>query len=120
MTQRTDKCTHDDKSTCWRCTAQEPQTTTLFSEEADTCTECAIAGFTINEAGVIANAGKFEAEPLVTYHAYHVMLDGGADDEAGEIWRIGNVIAYESEAGFVTSQTFDSDEDAAERWLEVI
>lgn len=102
----------------------------LFSDEAETCVECLNQAFIlrtyrdgiptdrdattedVQEGGVIQNPGKFEGEVLATYHAYHVMLDGGADDEGGPIWRVGNVVCEDSEQGFVYGEVFGSDAEA--------
>ena len=89
--------------------------TKLFSDEADTCEECRAEEFTIRD-GIIRDPGKFEAEPLIAYHAYHVMLEGFADDDDGPAWRIGNVICEESDQGFVYSETYESDEAAIAQW----
>lgn len=90
----------------------------LFSEEAQTCAECAAEGFTIDPAsGLIRGPGKFEAEPIETFHAYHVMLGGFTDDDAGSAWRVGNVICEESDSGFVYGRVFGSDEEAAEHFV---
>lgn len=86
-----------------------------FSDEAETCAECLAQEFTI-EHGAIRGPGKFEAEPLAAYHAYHVMLDGGADDDDGPAWRVGNVICEESEQGFVGCDIYDDEADAIEAW----
>lgn len=94
------------------------QTTVRFSDEASACKECGGQGFTFHE-GKIQNPSKFESEPLATYHAYHVMLEGGDDESDGSVWLIGNMVCEESEQGFVTCCVFDTDEAAIARWEEV-
>ena len=64
----------------------------------------------------IIDPGKFESEPLSTYHAYHVMLDGGADEDHGRAWLIGNMICEETESGFVGADVYASDEEAIAVW----
>ncbi len=93
----------------------------LFSEEAQTCDVCKEEGFTI-EHDLIVGPGKFEAEPIATFHAYHFMLDGFTDEDAGRAWLIGNMICEESESGFVGADIYESDEAAREVWdkLEAI
>lgn len=86
-----------------------------FSEEAKTCPLCTDEGFSI-EDDTIRNLGKFEGEPLACYHAYHVMLDGCADDDEGPCWRVGNVICEESEQGFVYCTIFDTEAEAVAAW----
>ena len=93
-----------------------PDTAKQFSEEVDTCEECQIAGYTLNEYGIITNPGKFEGEPLAAYHAYHVMMNGFADDDDGPAWRVGNVICEESDQGFVHAEIYDTEEQAIEAW----
>ncbi len=96
----------------------------LFSEEAESCEECLSQEFDLNESGAIKGPGKFEGEPLATYHAWHLILDGFSDDEIEDfdgtlISRVGNVIAQESESGFVYGSVFDSDGAAIERMAEI-
>ena len=93
-------------------TVAMPEAEPLFSEEAADCAECKAEGFTINAGEEIADLGKFEGEPLVTFHAYHNMLNGYMDEEARTVWRCGNVVAGESNDGFVTSTTYDTVADA--------
>lgn len=108
----------------------------LFSDEAATCTECVESGFTLRlyqdglptdkkadeltpdqrQEAVIQSLGKFEGETLATYHAYHVMLEGGADDDNGPYFRVGNVICYERDSGFVDGKVCPSDEAAISLW----
>jgi hypothetical protein len=62
-----------------------------FSEEAMTCEDCirdhsSDNGLQLTADGLIKGPGKFEREPLATYHVYHVMLDGFADDDDGPNW----------------------------------
>jgi len=91
-----------------------------FSKEAETCEECQKQGFTIRHR-LIMNPGKFEAEPLSTYHAWHYVLEGMEDDTIYDgdhpISRVGNVIVEESEAGFVCGQVFDTMEEAMD-WID--
>lgn len=86
-----------------------------FSDEAETCTTCAGQEFTIRD-GIIADPGKFEAEPLATYHAYHVMLDGGADEDGGWAWLVGNMICEETDQGFVGGTIYETDDTARAAW----
>lgn len=91
------------------------QETGRFSDEAKTCAECLAQGYEI-EHGAIRNPGKFEAEPLAAYHAYHVMMDGFADDDDGPAWRVGNVVCEESDQGFVYAEVHDTEADAIKAW----
>ena len=86
-----------------------------FSDEVDTCDDCLGKGFTIKH-DLITNPGKFGAETLATYHAYHVMMDGFADDDDGPDWRVGNVICHEQDTGFVDGTVFDTEADAIKAW----
>jgi hypothetical protein len=91
--------------------------TKQFSDEADECLECQARGFTTWH-GQIRNPGKFEGEPLAAYHAYHTMLDGFYDDIDGANWRVGNVICYEDNSGFVYATIYDTEEEAIAAWEE--
>lgn len=89
----------------------------LFSEEARECETCRASGFTLTFGDLtITDPGKFQGENLSTYHAYHVMLDGFADDDDGPSWRIGNVICVESSDGFVSGESFPTNADAINSW----
>jgi hypothetical protein len=92
--------------------------TVLFSDEAETCEQCIGEEFTLRD-GLIANPGKFESEPLSTFHAYHVMLDGGQDEDSGRAWLVGNMICEESESGFVGADVYESDEEARATWAKL-
>lgn len=83
-----------------------------FSDTAEMCADCAAQGFTLDESGYIMGPGKFEGEPLATYHAYHVMLDGGVDEDYGRTWLVGNMVCSESEQGFVSCEIHGSDKAA--------
>lgn len=80
-----------------------------FSDTAKGCADCAAQGFTLDESGCVQGPGKFEGEPLATYHAYHAMLDGGADEDCGGAWLIGNMVCSESEQGFVSCEIYSHD-----------
>lgn len=86
-----------------------------FSDEAEECQECAEVGFTI-VAGVIRKPGKFEGEPLATYHAYHVAMDGFWDDRTDDYDRVGNVILFYRSDGFVEGAIFADEAEAIEVW----
>ncbi len=64
----------------------------------------------------ISGPGKFQGEPIETYHAYHIMLDGCADDDNGPYWRVDAIICYESEQGFVSGELFSSETEAGDYW----
>ena len=64
----------------------------------------------------ICDLGKFEGESLSTYHAYHIMLDGFADDDDGQSWRVGNVIAREHDDGFVIGHAYATEALAIADW----
>ena len=86
-----------------------------FSDEAKTCTECKSQGFTFSN-DVIQDAGKFEGETVETFHAYHVMLEGGADDDDENEWRVGNMICAEDSNGFVYGDVLDTEAEAVRQW----
>jgi hypothetical protein len=88
----------------------------LFSDEAMTCEDCYHQGFRVLDGGAIGNPGKFEGESISTFHAYHIMLDGFADDSDGAAWLVGNMICEESNNGFVSADIYNSDEAAREIW----
>ncbi len=95
----------------------------LVSEEAALCDECRQAGFSLDKNGVIRDPGKFGGEPLSTYHSWHLLMDGFADefvDDRGFIfaWRTGNVICQETSSGFVYGAVFASEAEAAEAFAE--
>lgn len=106
----------DESRFCAECSAEAQ----LFSDEADTCETCAAEGFTLDESGAITDPGKFEAEPLATYHAYHSMLDGFTDEDSGRAWLVGNMICEESESGFVGADIYESEEAAREAWDRLV
>jgi hypothetical protein len=93
--------------------------TKQFSDEAETCETCEAEGWTIR-GGLIADLGKFESEPLSTYHAYHVMLDGFADESDEAAWLVGNMICEESELGFVGADVYESEEQARATWDRLV
>lgn len=100
-------------------------TAVRFSDEAETCEECRAAEFNIAGDGRIRDPGKFEGEPLATYHAWHTSLDGGCDSECGDVewfgWYglIGNMIVSTDSVGFVGARVFATDEDAAAEYARI-
>lgn len=73
----------------------------------ETCEDCRSAGYTVIN-GLIA-----------TYHAWHISLDGCADDEIyGDqyIARVGNSFVTESDSGFVYGTHYDSAIEADQAW----
>jgi hypothetical protein len=90
-----------------------------FSDEAPFCPVCiafVAEGHDLTPDGTIIGPGKFEGQHIAVYHAYHVMLDGGQDDDGGPEWRVGNVLCYESIDGFVWGTIFDTEEEAIADW----
>ena len=79
--------------------------TPQFSDEANTCIDCL----------ALNSPGKFDAEALATYHAYHTMLSGRTDDEDGIYWRIGNVICERNEDS-VDGLVFGTEAEAIAAW----
>lgn len=99
----------------------------LFSDESATCSECLEQDFTM-EYDLIRDLGKFQGEPLATYHAWHFAMDGfqddtvtfGSEDYTSEVYdRIGNVILSYSEAGFVYGDVSDTEEEAIAKMEEL-
>ena len=110
----------------------------MFSDEAVYCMECvtkhdpkmirydltgklveALASTMRGEAraeATIGDLGKFEGEPLSTYHAYHVMTEGGQDEDHGSAWLVGNMICEESDSGFVGADIYKDDAEALATW----
>lgn len=94
-----------------------------FSEEAETCAECIEAypesTRAAHDASVIRGPGKFEGEHISTFHAYHVMLEGMADDQLESCWRVGNVIAFERSDGFVIGTVYDTAGEASDAFDKI-
>lgn len=78
------------------------------TEPCKACDECQNADIT--------GPGKFQGEPIETFHAYHVMIDGHAGDTNGPYWRVGSTICHERDDGFVESSHFDTDDEAILNW----
>lgn len=96
-----------------------PAAEPLFSDEAAMCAECAAEAFEMTEWDTIRGPGKFEGEPLCTYHAYHVVLDGCSDDSGDDWDRVGNVLLVYSGQGFVSGEVCASEAEAknmAQAW----
>ena len=88
-----------------------------FSDEAKDCGECKNQGFTMStDKEWIVGPGKFEGEALSTYHAYHALMDGFADENDGPSWRVGNVVCVESSDGLVYGEAFPTEADAITSW----
>lgn len=68
----------------------------------------------------ICDPGKFEGEHISTYHAFHISMEGGDDDFNGPYSRVGDVIIYHSDQGFVYGEVYDSEEAAIEAFNEKI
>jgi len=96
----------------------------LFSEEAESCPVCQGEGFTL-EHDVIVDPGKFEGEPLATFHAYHLYLDGFGDESLGDVDgfgaydKVGNVILHHRSDGLIDGTIYDSDVDAEGAWTRL-
>ncbi len=83
-----------------------------FYDYLDICDECLAAD--------ISGPGKFEGEPIETYHAYHVMLDGAADASYGSWWRVRASVCHESSDGFVSGDHFDTEPAAIDYWTREV
>lgn len=99
---------------------------TVELELNETCDECAefARDYSFNSWGTVRDPGKFEGEPIETYHAYHQVMDGfedaSLDDVDGtEYVLIGTAIMYVSDSGFVNAQHFDTIEEANAKFGEM-
>ena len=72
------------------------------------------------DEATICDLGKFEGEHISTYHAYHMSLEGLEDEFNGPYSRVGDVIIYHSDQGFVYGEAYDTEEAAIEAFDEQI
>lgn len=99
---------------CPTCDAGDPTSVIPYAEceceptEINKCEPCITTD--------ISGPGTFEGEPIETYHAYHLMLEGAQDEDNGPYWLVGATIAHESDQGHVTGDHYETDEQAKTLW----